>query len=116
MTILEDVDYANDICLLSCNHQDAQQKAEHLGKTAKTIGLKDNTRKIQVLRKNARVNDPVMIDGKHLEDVEEFTYFGTNVTPTSDCDQETNIRISIANQAIAMMEPVWRATNLYVHT
>ena len=78
MTVLEDLDYADNISLLSSKHQDAQQKAERLSKTANTIGLKVNTKTTQVLRKNTRVNDPVMIDGKHLEDVEDFTYLGTN--------------------------------------
>ena len=48
-----------------------------VSKTANTIGLKVSTKKTQVLRKNTRLNDPVMIDGKHLEDVEEFSYLGT---------------------------------------
>ena len=65
------------------------------------------------MMKNTRVNDPVMIDGKHLEDVEKFTYFGTKVTTTGDCDKEINARISKANQAFAMLKPVW--LNLSFH-
>ena len=71
MTILEDLDYADDIGQISSKHQDAQQKAERLSKTVSTIGLKVNTKTTQVLRKKTRVNDPVMIGRKHLEDVEE---------------------------------------------
>ena len=70
MTVLEDLDCADDICLLSSKHQDAHQKAERLIKTANYIGLKINTKKTQVLRKNTNVNDPVMIDGKRLKDAE----------------------------------------------
>ena len=116
MTVLEDLGYADDIGLLSSKRQDAQQKAERLSKTANTIGLKVNTKKTQVLRKSTRVNDPVMIGGKHLEDIEEFTYLGTNVTTTSDCDQEINTWISKANQSFTMLKPVWRTTNLSIHT
>ena len=74
MTVLED--------LLSSKHQDAQQKAEHLNKTANTIGLNVNTKKTQVVRKDTRVNYPAMIGGKQLEDIEEFTYLDTKVTTT----------------------------------
>ena len=56
-----------------------------------------------------------MIDGKHLKDIEEFTYLGTKET-TGDCDHEINTMISKANQAITMLKPVWRTTNLSVHT
>ena len=45
------------------------------------------SRETHVLRKNTRVNYPVMIDGKHIEGVEEFIYLGTKVTTTGDCDQ-----------------------------
>ena len=109
MTVLEDLDYADNIGLLSSKHQDVKQKAEPLSITANTIGLKVNTKKIQVLRKKTRVNDPDMIDGKHLEDVEE-------VTTNGDCNQEINTRISTAKQAFAMLKPVWRTNNLSVHT
>ena len=82
-TVLEDLDYADDIGLLSNKHQDAQQIAEVFSKTANAIGVDVNTKKAQVLRKNTRVNDPVMIDGKHLEDVDKLTYFGATVTHRS---------------------------------
>ena len=42
----------------------SEQPSHDWWKTASTIGLKVNTRKTQVLRKNTRVNNPVMIDGK----------------------------------------------------
>ena len=80
MTVLEVLDYADDIGLLSSKHQDAQQKADRLIKTVNTIDIKVNTKKTHVLRKNTNKNDPVMIDGRHLEDVEEFTYLVTKVT------------------------------------
>ena len=64
MTVLEGLDYADDIGLISSKHQDAQQKAEHFNKSASTIGLDVNTKKTQVVRKDTRVNYPVMIGGK----------------------------------------------------
>ena len=116
MTVLEYLEYADDIGILSSKHQDAQQKAKRFIKAASTIGLKDNTKKIQVMRKNTRVNDSVMIDGKHLEDIGEFTYLGNKVTKTGYCNQDINTRINKANHTFAMLEPVSRATNLSVPT
>ena len=63
MTVLDDLDYANDISLLSSKHQDANRKAGHLSNMVSTIGVKVNTMKTQVMRKNTRVTDPVMIGG-----------------------------------------------------
>ena len=61
LTVLEDLDHSDDIGLLSSKHQDAKQQSERLEKTASNIGLKINTEMTQVLRKNAKVNDPVMM-------------------------------------------------------
>ena len=45
MAVLDDLDYADDIGLLSSKHQDDRQMAERLSKTANTHGLKVNTKK-----------------------------------------------------------------------
>ena len=116
MTVLDYVDYADDIVLLSSRLQDAQQKAQRLSKIANATGLKVSTKKTQGQRKNTRVNDAVMIDGINLQDVEEFTYLGTNVATTGNCDQVINTRINKANQAFAMLRHVCSVTNLSVHT
>ena len=107
MTVLEDLGYVEHIGPPSSKHLDDQQKAERLCKTANTIDLKGNKKKIQVLKKNTRVNDPVLINGKHLEDVEEFPFFGTKVATTGDCDKKITTRIGKANQVFAMLMPVW---------
>ena len=86
MAVIEDLDYADNIGLLSSKHQDVQHIAEGLSKTANTIGLKFNTKNTHFLRKSTRVNVPVAIDGKHREGVEFFTYFGTNATKYGDFD------------------------------
>ena len=69
------------------------KKAEPHSKRANTIGLKIVIAKTQFPRKNTRMSDSVMFDKKHLEDKEEFPYFGTKVTTTGDFDNEINIRI-----------------------
>ena len=102
MKVVEDLDYADDTGLLSFTHQDSQQKIERHSKSVIAIGLKFNTEMTQVLRKNTRVIDTVMIGGKHLEDVEKFAYSGTKVTTTGDCDQEINTRINFRHAETCM--------------
>ena len=103
MTVLDDQDYADDIGLHSSKHQ---QKAERLSKTANAIGLKVNTKKTKVQRKNTGVNDPVMVDGKHIEDVDNFTYLGTRVTTIGYYDQEMNTGIRKDCPGFAMLKLV----------
>ena len=113
---LEDLDYADDIGLLSHRNQDAQLKTESLTQTASTIGLKVNEKKTKVLRKNAITNNPVTVSGRPIEDVQGFVYLGSKVTTDGDCDVEVTTRISKANQAFAMLKPIWRSTGFSIHT
>lgn len=115
-TVLEDLDYADDLGLLSSRHQDIQQKTETLSEIANTIGLRVNTKKTQVMRKNARNTDPITVNGRQLENVEEFTYLGSKMTTDGDCEQEIKTRLSKANQAFAMLKPVWKSTSLSIQT
>ncbi|KAK3546988.1 hypothetical protein QTP86_007917 [Hemibagrus guttatus] len=100
-------------CIL---HQDIQQKTEKLSEIASTIGLKVNNKKTQVLRKNVTSNTPISIDGTPLEDVQKFVYLGSKVTTDGDCNKDINTRVSKANQAFAMLKPIWRTTSLSIHT
>ena len=86
-----------------------------LEKTTKTIGVNDNTRENNVLRKNTRANDPVIIDGNLQQDDGKVNYLFHKVIKTGVCYEETNTRICKANQASAILKPVWRVTKLNVH-
>jgi endonuclease/exonuclease/phosphatase family metal-dependent hydrolase len=115
-SMLDDLDYADDIGLLSSRNQDTQQKTQQLAESASAIGLKVNIGKTQVMRKNTRGGDPIIINDQPLEEVEEFSYLGSKVTTDGDCAREISTRISKANQAFAMLKPIWRTTSLSVHT
>lgn len=114
-SILEDLDYADTPDFLSSRHQYIQQKTELLSVTANNIGLKVNTNMTQVLQVITTNSNPVLIDSKTIEDVEGFTYLGSKVTTTGDC-KEIDTMINKANQAFAMLKPIWRFTTLNILT
>ena len=49
---VEDLNFADDIVLLSQRHSDSQVKTSRMTSAAKSIGLKVNIKKTKVLRKN----------------------------------------------------------------
>ena len=55
-SILEDLDYADDIGLLSNRHKDMQEKMDKLTRTAPQIGLKLNTAKTKLMRINNKTS------------------------------------------------------------
>ena len=116
LSTLEDLEYADDIVLLSSKYQDIQQKTENLKKTACTLGLRINTHKTKTLRNNKSNNTPVITEEEELEDVQEFTYLGSKIATNGDCDLEINARISKARQAFALLRPIWRNSGLSLHT
>jgi hypothetical protein len=60
--------------------------------------------------------NPIIVSGNPLEVVEEFVYLSSKMTADGDCQQEVATRVSKANQAFAMVKPIWRSTGLSIHT
>ena len=78
---LEDLDYADDIALLSTNARYLQQKANVLNENAKKAGLHINVKKTKAMYLNLTEPHPqIMIDGEELETVDDFTYLGSNIS------------------------------------
>ena len=69
MSKLEDLDFADDIALLSSKFSDLQDKTTSIKEWTEKAGLKINAVKTKTMRLNIKVDRPVKIDGKDLEDV-----------------------------------------------
>ena len=78
--MLEDLDFADDLALLSHRHQDIQSKTNDLASNGKQIGLHINTSKTKLMSMNTRGMDPVTSAGKAMEEVQEFIYLGSKIT------------------------------------
>ena len=79
-TVLEDLDFADDIALLSSTLNDLHEKSGRLAEEAARVGLKLNARKCKTLRTEcASSREKILVDGKEVDDVEEFTYLGAIV-------------------------------------
>jgi hypothetical protein len=54
---LEDLDFADDLCLLSQSFRDMNQKVQDLIKIAKGAGLKINSKKSKIMRINGKTTE-----------------------------------------------------------
>ena len=80
-TVLEDIDFAHDLALLSSSKKKhMQEKVERLNKYGKEIGMKTTIKKTKLMSYNAKDQTPISIDGKDVEDVDSFAYLGSIVT------------------------------------
>ncbi|KAK3103798.1 hypothetical protein FSP39_021971 [Pinctada imbricata] len=69
---LEDLDFADDIALISSSRQQIQTKTDRVNNITERTGLKFNTSKTQVMRIHPTSNAPISLDGKDLEEVDSF--------------------------------------------
>lgn len=80
MTALNDLDFADDLAVISSTFTHIRMKINHLNNSGKGMGLKISTKKTKRMRINAKNNSAIVADGKEIEDVDGFDYLGARVT------------------------------------
>ena len=75
-SVLEDLDFADDLAEISGNNTYLQEKTDRLNKYARQTGIKISTQKTKVMTINASP-EPIAINHDPLEEVEDFTYLGS---------------------------------------
>ena len=66
---LDDLDYTDDLALLSHNHLQMQDKTSRLAEESAKLDLRINKVKTKVLRINTTSEVPVVVKGQPLENV-----------------------------------------------
>src|SRR5579871_6002493 len=107
-TMLEDLDFADDIALLAHKYEHIQEKSTKLENTAKQIGLKINTKKTQIMT-NSNNQQAVIVGNQTLENIEQFTYLGSVVSLQGGTEEDIKSRLNKARAAFAMMKPIWKS-------
>ncbi|GFS18255.1 endonuclease-reverse transcriptase [Elysia marginata] len=99
-TNLEDLDFADDLALLSHTHHHIQEKTSRLNTYAKQIGLKISKKKTEVMILNVLNPQPVQIDETILPFTEKFTYLGRCVTPDGGAKDDIINRLEVLNDHV----------------
>ena len=105
---LEDLDYADDLCLLIHRLADMKVKGERLQKTGGRVGLKINIQKTKEMRIGVRQQEPLELHGEAVEIVSEFTYLGSIINEIGGPDEDITARIRKAQSTFPMLMPVWK--------
>ena len=113
---LEDLDFADDLCLLSHKLQHMREKMAALQSASARVGLKINTRKTREMRIQVRDGNPLHIGNEDIQRVDNFTYLGSMVSVTGGTEEDIIARIRKAQQAFACLRAVWKATSLSLKT
>ena len=113
---LEDLDFADDACLLSHTFQNIQSKTDGLRTVAGRTGLEVNVKKTKSLRMNAAQDTPIMLGGEAVEDVSKFTYLGSVVSKTGGTEEDIQARIGKARHVFVTLRPIWDSRAIQLNT
>ena len=108
----EDLDFADDICLLSHKLNDMQAKADCLVMLACSVGLEVNISKTKALRVNHNNADHIIVNECLVEFVESFCYFGCMITTGGDAKEDVNCRLNKARAAFGRMHAVLASSHI----
>ena len=66
-----------------------QDKTNALATTAGNLGLKINIKKTGHLRMSSRSNESILLNGEVVDEVDHFTYLGSEVLNSGDGEKHT---------------------------
>ena len=116
MSKLEDLDFADDLALLSSTANHMQTKISKLHNYASMAGLKINTRKTEVLRINSKSVKRVEIAGQQLKEVEKYTYLGATVSNNGGGAEDIQNRICKSRVSFMKLKQIWNSRKLTMNT
>ena len=106
-TCLTDLDFADDIALISEQLDQAQQVLERVENEAAGVGLMANAKKTKVMAFNQTIEPRIQTsDGSILEVVDDFTYLGSLV---SSSKSDIKRRIALAWAAANKLHKIWKS-------
>ena len=110
---LDDLDFADDIALLSSTKQQMQYKLNKFDAEARRVGLKINVEKTKMMRINPSSQEQFTIGTQdRIEDVEEFSYVGATVYKDGGGMKDLKNRLSKARGAFIRLKKIWRSSNI----
>lgn len=109
---LHDLDYADDICLMSHTLEGLQKKLDSLYENGRRVGLKINLAKTKSMRLGTANFTPLVINGVAIEDVNRFTYLGSIISTDGGADADVTNRINKARCAYATLSKVWNSSQI----
>ena len=113
---LEDLDFADDLALLSHTYEHMQEKTTRLNENAKQIGLKISRKKSEVMVLNTNERRKIKIEEDELPYTEEFTYLGSTVRNDGGAGKDIRIRIAKARNAFNMLNNIWKSQQYSLKT
>ncbi|VDO61626.1 unnamed protein product [Schistosoma margrebowiei] len=112
---LDDLDFADDLALLSQTQQQMQEKTNTVAAASAAVGLNIHKGKSRIIRCNIECTNPITIDGED-SDVKTFTYLGSIIDEQGGSDADVKARIGKARAAYLQLRNIWNSKQLSTNT
>jgi len=113
---LMDLDYADDICLLTHSTRTMHKMLERLEKESAKAGLKINVKKNKEMRIALNNKEPLCIHNGTTERVTQFTYLDSITDNTGGAEEDIKARIRKAQTAFSALNKIWHSTTYSTQT
>ncbi|VDO56410.1 unnamed protein product [Schistosoma margrebowiei] len=109
---LDDLDFADDLALLSHTHEQMQIKTVSVSAVSASASLNIHKGKTKVLKFKTKNSNPITLDGETLEDVKSFTYLGSIIDEQGGSEADLKVRIGKASVAFLQLKNIWNSKQL----
>ena len=107
--------FADDIDLIEEDALRLEETTRTLNEEGKRYGLNMNFEKTKTMVFGEKEpTGKLLIDGRHLDNVEQFTCLGSNTTYDLDNMREVRTRLAKATAALKAMEKVWKSRSIAI--
>ena len=113
---LDDLDFADDLALLSHTHQHIQDKTNRLQKFGQQVGLRISSKKTEMMTINVSTPAPVQVNGEDLRQADKFTYLGSIIRPEGGTKEDIHSRLGKARSVFRDMNNIWRSAQYSTNT
>ena len=110
-SLLEDLDFADDVALVSSTTDQLQRKTSDLSLAANQLSLNISRKKTKTLQLT-ETPLPVELENKNLEEGEEFTYLGSIMSKSNATVKDITNRLQKAKSSFLQLNKVWRSPSL----
>ena len=115
-TQLDDLDFADDLALLSHRHTQMQEKTTTLDDSSIPTGLNIHRGKTKIMRSNTTNADPIFLRNQPLEDVQTFVYLGSVIDQLGGSEEDIKARIQKARAMFIMLRSIWHSRKISIKT
>jgi hypothetical protein len=112
---LDDLDYADDVALLSFLQHQTQENVIKLNELAQQVGLQINTAKTNIFD-FTESNVEIILTDTVLEKVDHFIYLDSKFFLIGDSTADINYRIALASSKLNKLKNIWSSKILCTRT